>query len=112
MGVGAAILITALSVGLFSGLSCDTMKGARVDKVDNKTAENLCNSALVESLFTKDKQIAREYLCLCQQVAKKSDQNLCESVVNINNTIAIKEACNQPDPGLRRECLDLFRSRK
>ena len=105
MKTAIAFLITIYII-LLSTVSCDTTS-KRVDSVENKALENLCNSRTLEKILEVDKQVAREYLCQCQQGAKKSDQNLCESIVNFNNSKAIVELCKKD-----RECIDIVTRRK
>lgn len=100
-------IVIAISLGafLFFNLNCNSVD--RLDKYENITLENLCNASTAEYIFNKDRSLAREYICMCQQGGKQSDQNLCETIVNSNNTRVILDAC-----GNDRDCIELFFKRK
>jgi hypothetical protein len=89
------------------GMTCGDR--ARVDEVKNKGVELLCNASTFEAIFKIDKDAGREYNCLCQQAAKQSDQNLCRSIVNINDSKAILTACAAfIEDRQNQKCVDLF----
>ena len=60
-------------------------EGTRIDQVKNKALENLCNGETALKFLEQSLSAGREYVCLCQQGAKQSDQNLCKGTVNLNN---------------------------
>ncbi len=109
-------LIIICIFALTCAATCGNKEGIRIDKIENKAAEQLCNSTTLEKLLegntVADKQIGREYLCMCQQVAKGSDQNLCETIVNGSNTILQWETCKNDKAEQYAKCLRLFERRK
>lgn len=71
------------SIFLLNG-TCNN-ESIRKDQVTNKALENLCNGKTALKFLEKGVSIAREYVCLCQQAAKQSDQNLCRQTIMLNN---------------------------
>ncbi len=67
----------------------------RKDSTENKALENLCNGKTAEKFLEKGVSVAREYVCLCQQAAKQSDQNLCRQTINLNNGKDLIETCKK-----------------
>lgn len=102
--------LIALLGGAVVWTSSCVSAGLREDRVTNKALENLCGGKAALEIMEKDKQIFREYVCLCQQAAKKSDQNLCEAIINSNNSLAILKACGKD--GKNTDCKDTFSRRK
>lgn len=60
-------------------------ESVRKDSTENKALENLCNGKTAIEFLKAGKSIGREYVCMCQQGAKQSDQNACKGTINLNN---------------------------
>lgn len=90
------IICFAITLILFSilGSTCNN-ESVRKDQVTNKALENLCNGKTAEKFLEKGVSIAREYVCLCQQAAKQSDQNLCRQTINLNNGKDLIGTCKE-----------------
>lgn len=76
------ILLIFLTV-ITMAMTCN--QNDRVNNTKNKALENLCNGETAQKFLETGTSNAREYVCMCQQAAKSSDQNLCKGVVNLNN---------------------------
>jgi len=97
---------------LFYMTSCVTGQ-IREDKISNKAVEKLCSSKAAIKVMERDKQLFREYVCLCQQVSGKvGAQNACESIINSNNSLAIIAACPTTDTVCQEHVDKVFTRRK
>jgi len=103
-------LIALALVGIvYIGSGCQAGQ-VREDKTTNKAVEKLCSSWTALQIFKVDKQIFREYLCMCQQVAGSvGAQNLCATTINLNESLAIIKACGTTP---NTDCRDVFSRRK
>ena len=88
-------------------------ENARVDETKNQALENLCNGDTLNKLLEKDLvNVFREYVCMCQQGAKKSDQNLCEPIVDGNNKAFKIKACELKEVADNKDkCYEIFSKR-
>lgn len=78
-------------------IGCTTCnkENTRIDETKNKALENLCNGKTAIEFLKKGTSIAREYVCMCQQAAKGSDQNACEKTINLNNGKDLIQTCKK-----------------
>lgn len=85
-----------LLVPIFIFIISATCNGEiRTDEIKNKALENLCNGETAALFLQKSVSVAREYVCLCQQAAKQSDQNLCRQTINLNNGKDLIQTCKR-----------------
>ncbi len=101
------VAIVLICVAIFFGVGCNSTQG-REDSFENKSITHLCNADFIAHIFDKNPQVAREMFCMCQEGAKGSDANKCETIINHNNTVSEKIECKDGGDA----CLRHFRTRK
>jgi len=102
--------LLVLSIFLLASCSsCD--KNGHTDNVKNKALEKTCSGKTILKMMAIDKQIGREYACGCIYAAKKSDANNCATIINVNNSRVILDACKGSLKGTS-DCRLLFKERK
>lgn len=87
-------------------------ENARVDETKNRALENICNGETALRFLEKGTSIGREYVCLCQQAAKKSDQDLCRKTIDLNNGKELITTCKMLFPENIRTCREMFNAVK
>jgi uncharacterized membrane protein len=109
--IGMILFIVAISA---MSMRCNS-NNSRIDKVENKSIENVTSSYILSVIDKNVSCTAFAAFVLSQQAAKGSDQNLASSIVNTCTTIFINQDCKNWEDykySTQQECRQFHQTRK